>query len=1035
MRSLTPGLKNDFLGSRTFLFTAWCLVATAVGNKLLEDEDTISPTQKRIERNSHDHGHEGHGHGHHGEDGVDILDFFQAAGVRLTDGKDREGADDLGNDLDFLTPDVSPHHLANDAKMEELRQLFLSGGVSFGEIFARLSGEGLSGSSKSNTTERPVTSTARLPIKHHFHWEDPPTDLIMKNKVAEPVFAIFDASSRSTDRAKSFATRLDRKGRKLSMGGTVGGATTATPEYLTETQYYSPSEFEDVSRRGKSLESVLIGPLIGNDRNTRNKSNLGRTGDRRIDIDGITQKSNVTKSSKTGNENNETQVENDYSRDGYDYYEDYDRLLKDYYEGDYNDETFNKDDSNIKEESEEELPEITRTPRTPSRDADIDQSSRPLVGRRILSANPSQIHIENQHEMDHMMMTMLRNAIAQVEMEEHLLDIQDGEGRGGLRPNSNIVKNFAKKKKLQSSRFSHTNKPKAKTSVPFIPTKRPPVRARRPKILSKPVLNNNLGQTLIPPESVKSGDSLVDDYADYEYIYFYDEYDQDTKLEKNEQKKAKSQRQEEVRKKNEERKRLENQQKKAREEKSRMEKEERERKQKERETMRQAKLKLRQQEQLAKEEAKKRRRVEEQERRKKEQEDRKLQETRRLELGRRLEEEQNRLRQQQFTTSDNSKQNKQFAQRQQKLFRGQSLQTENSQQARKQLQREKAQERRRPKVLQSQTPRFQNRPAPVSPKKPIQKSTIPQNNDVFVGQTKSPNNALERPIKKSNLQQNNNKFIRPPQSPVKTTVNRSKPQRKQRKRPRVNSGRNRGRNLKQTQNRGRNFPFNGPLLATPPVLSRSIATTTSLPQTSKFISTLVTPQVTKPTPTFSQFQKRPRPRQKNQRRPNTPKRQRIPKVKGPVEPRIIPIANVRPPNAKPKANPIQASKNRSKGRSSKSSVQRNKNKNGFGISGEKRKSKAVGFGNKMESMFHNADNMPETSFTCSSQEYPGLYADPEVECRVFHMCHKNGRRSSFLCPIGTAFDQRFMVCNWKQKVDCVNAPNLYSLNRDLYKND
>ena len=66
--------------------------------------------------------------------------------------------------------------------MEELRQLFLSGGVSFGEIFAQLSGEGHAGASKKSTTAKPTTSTARLPIKHHLHWEDPPTDLIMKNK-------------------------------------------------------------------------------------------------------------------------------------------------------------------------------------------------------------------------------------------------------------------------------------------------------------------------------------------------------------------------------------------------------------------------------------------------------------------------------------------------------------------------------------------------------------------------------------------------------------------------------------------------------------------------------------------------------------------------------------------------------------------------------------------------------------------------------------------------------------------------------------
>ena len=43
------------------------------------------------------------------------------------------------------------------------------------------------------------------------------------------------------------------------MGGTVGGATTVTPEYLTETQYYSPSEFEDISRSRKPQENVLIG--------------------------------------------------------------------------------------------------------------------------------------------------------------------------------------------------------------------------------------------------------------------------------------------------------------------------------------------------------------------------------------------------------------------------------------------------------------------------------------------------------------------------------------------------------------------------------------------------------------------------------------------------------------------------------------------------------------------------------------------------------------------------------------------------------
>ena len=116
-------------------------------------------------------------------------------------------------------------------------------------------------------------------------------------------------------------------------------------------------------------------------------------------------------------------------------------------------------------------------------------------------------------------------------MEEHLLDIQDGGSRGGFKSKHKTSKSFPKKKK--PSRFSPTKAPKTKKVVPFIPTKRPPVRARRPKVLNKPSnKNNNLGQTLSPPESVKSGNSFVDDYADYEYIYFYDNNDQDQEVEK-----------------------------------------------------------------------------------------------------------------------------------------------------------------------------------------------------------------------------------------------------------------------------------------------------------------------------------------------------------------------------------------------------------------------------------------------------------------------------------------------------------------------
>ena len=219
------------------------------------------------------------------------------------------------------------------------------------------------------------------------------------------------------------------------MGGTVGGATTSTPEYLTETQYYSPSEFEDVRRKGKSQEPVLIGkitiqnrlmfgakiislkieqliltfeenyflgPLIDNNQKDRRSQRNGRTGDRRIDNDSNNQ--NSTKPSKNLSQSRE----NNYYDDDYGYYDDYEKVLNDYYAGDY-------DEESITEESEEELPTITRTPRTPTdieeENKKLNENSRPLVGRKILSANPSQLHIESQHEMDHMMMMMLRNAI------------------------------------------------------------------------------------------------------------------------------------------------------------------------------------------------------------------------------------------------------------------------------------------------------------------------------------------------------------------------------------------------------------------------------------------------------------------------------------------------------------------------------------------------------------------------------------------------------------------------------------------------
>ncbi|XP_066985510.1 uncharacterized protein [Macrobrachium rosenbergii] len=65
--------------------------------------------------------------------------------------------------------------------------------------------------------------------------------------------------------------------------------------------------------------------------------------------------------------------------------------------------------------------------------------------------------------------------------------------------------------------------------------------------------------------------------------------------------------------------------------------------------------------------------------------------------------------------------------------------------------------------------------------------------------------------------------------------------------------------------------------------------------------------------------------------------------------------------------------------------------------------------------------VPVTSFDCSTKEFGGYYADPETSCQAFHICL--GRKShSFLCPIGTMFNQKLLVCDWWYNSVCVKEP-------------
>jgi len=77
--------------------------------------------------------------------------------------------------------------------------------------------------------------------------------------------------------------------------------------------------------------------------------------------------------------------------------------------------------------------------------------------------------------------------------------------------------------------------------------------------------------------------------------------------------------------------------------------------------------------------------------------------------------------------------------------------------------------------------------------------------------------------------------------------------------------------------------------------------------------------------------------------------------------------------------------------------------------------------------------VPQTSFTCDDKPYsPGMYADMEVDCSVYHMCFDN-RKESFLCGTGTMFNQEILSCDHPGKVNCANSPQFYEANTELGK--
>jgi len=76
--------------------------------------------------------------------------------------------------------------------------------------------------------------------------------------------------------------------------------------------------------------------------------------------------------------------------------------------------------------------------------------------------------------------------------------------------------------------------------------------------------------------------------------------------------------------------------------------------------------------------------------------------------------------------------------------------------------------------------------------------------------------------------------------------------------------------------------------------------------------------------------------------------------------------------------------------------------------------------------------IPKTTFACDAQESPGIFADQETGCQVFHYCQPGGRVDSFFCPNLTLFNQQYFVCDWEYNVDCSQASKYFSLNDQLF---
>lgn len=76
----------------------------------------------------------------------------------------------------------------------------------------------------------------------------------------------------------------------------------------------------------------------------------------------------------------------------------------------------------------------------------------------------------------------------------------------------------------------------------------------------------------------------------------------------------------------------------------------------------------------------------------------------------------------------------------------------------------------------------------------------------------------------------------------------------------------------------------------------------------------------------------------------------------------------------------------------------------------------------------------EIKFTCTGRPV-GYYADPDFDCRIFHICDNFGRRIPMRCPRHTMFNQMYRVCDWEYNVDCPESSSWYHVNDNNFERE